>query len=170
MDGVKPFHLYQRKRATMSKNDLLLSLWKEYEIAHDYSPTGTRPVVEWALSEGRLELPEVDPVNILASQMAQALRTETAIDEKGREYRVNHAVKITKDGVQTTFWGIMGFASREHMEKSFTQRREQIISDCVHLRIDVDAYNAKHPKEKPVQLELNFSEDVAERLVYQDAA
>ncbi len=37
---------------------------------------------------------------------------------KGRKYRVNHAVRVTKSGVQTTFWAIMGFAPREHMQRA----------------------------------------------------
>jgi hypothetical protein len=78
---------------------------------------------------------------VLAGQMAQALRDEVATDRKGRRYRVNHAVRITKSGVQHTFWAMMGFASHEHMEKTFAQRRDQIIGDCYRLKIDVDVYN-----------------------------
>jgi hypothetical protein len=50
------------------------------------------------------------------------------------------------------------------MERAFAQRREQIISDCVQLRTDVDAYNDMS-KESPIQLVLDFTEDVAERKV-----
>ncbi len=98
--------------------------------------------------------------------MSQALRSETATDAKGRRYRVNHAVRITKGGVQYTFWGVMGFASHEHMEKAFAWRREQIVGDNVQLKTDVDVYNdmvkGKHP---PIQLVMDYTEDVAERQV-----
>lgn len=152
----------------MTKTALMQKLWKQYEKENAYQPAGTRPVIDWALSKGLLELPQVDPRDILSSQMAAALRSETAIDKKGREYRINHAVKITKNGVQTTFWGILGFAGDEHMQMSFGQRRDQVVGDCFHLRIDVDAFNEGRPAEKQYALDLNFTEDVKERLVYRD--
>ena len=55
--------------------------------------------------------------------MSQALRDEYQTHPDGRRYRVNHAVRVSKGGVQLTFWGTMGFASHEHMEKAFAQRR-----------------------------------------------
>jgi hypothetical protein len=149
----------------MTKTESMQNIWKQYQGEHGYEPSGTRPVVDWAVKEGLLELPEVDRHDILANQMAKALREETAVDEHGRTHRVNHAVRITKHGVQGTFWGIMGYVRDDHMEKSFTQRREQIIGDCLHLRNDVDAYNDKRPSHLPYQLELNFTDDIEERLV-----
>jgi hypothetical protein len=49
------------------------------------------------------------------------------------------------------------------MERAFTQRREQVIGDCLQLQIDVEAYNAMNPTEKPIQLILDFTDDVAEK-------
>ena len=146
-----------------TETELLQQLWKVYAFEHEHLPTSAREVVEWAVREGKLTLPSIDPLDVLAGQMARALREEYAVDEDGRRYRVNHAVRVTKNGVQTTFWGIMGFAHRSHMEKAFTQRREQVIGDCLQLQIDVDAYNAKNKSEPPIQLILDFSDDVAER-------
>jgi hypothetical protein len=58
----------------------------------------------------------------------------------------------------------MGFAPHEHMEKAFTQRREQIVGDNVQLKIDVDVYNDINLGKRPeIQLVLDYSEDVAER-------
>jgi hypothetical protein len=60
----------------------------------------------------------------------------------------------------------MGFASHEHMEKAFAWRRERIVGDNVQLKTDVDVYNdmvkGKHP---PIQLVMDYTEDVAERQV-----
>ena len=147
----------------MTENEQFQQLWKRYESDNDYKPSSAREVVDWAVDEGLLELPKLDPKDALANKMARALRQEQAVDENGRHYRVNHAVRITKDGVQHTFWGIMGFATHEHMERSFTQRREQIIGDCFHLKIDVDVYNVKNSSAEQIPLELDFTEDVAER-------
>jgi hypothetical protein len=76
---------------------------------------------------------------------------------------VNHAVRVTKSGVQYTFWAQLGYADREHMQQAFAQRREQIVGDCLQLKIDVDAYNELNRKAPPIQLILDFMDDVAER-------
>lgn len=147
-----------------TKNEHLQGAWHRYENEHEHLPSSAREAVEWAVSEGILELPTIDPYDVLAGEMAQALRAEYKTDEKGRRYRVNHAVRVSKGGVQYTFWAIMGFAPHAHMEKAFTQRREQIVGDCLQLKIDVDAYNdMNHDKQPEVQIDLNFTEDVAER-------
>ncbi len=146
-----------------TQTDELQALWRRYEHEHNHEPTSAREVVEWAVDQGLLELPIIDPLDVLAGQMSRALREEYATDVEGRRYRKNHAVRVTKNGVQTTFWGIMGFAHRSHMERAFNQRREQVIGDCLQLQIDVEAYNAMNPSEKPIQLVLDFTDDVAEK-------
>jgi hypothetical protein len=149
----------------VSKNEKLQKIWHRYDSDHRHLPTSARQAVEWAVEEGLLELPAIDPYDVLAGDMAQALRAEIATDSQGRRYRVNHAVRVTKGGVQYTFWGALGFAPHTHMERAFGQRREQIVGDCVQLKTDVDVYNdlieGKHP---PIQMILDFTDDVAERL------
>jgi len=148
-----------------TKTERLQEVWHRYDSNHDHLPTSARQAVEWAVAAGLLELPDIDPCDVLAGEMAQALRAEVQTDEKGRRYRINHAVRVTKSGVQHTFWGVLGFASHEHMEKAFTQRREQIIDDCMHLRVDVDVYNDMNRGKRPqVRLILDFTDDVAERV------
>lgn len=147
-----------------TKAELLQQIWHKYDSRKDHKPSRAREAAEWAVREGLLELPDIDPYDVLAGQMSNALREEYQTDEQGRRYRVNHAVRVTKGGVQHTFWAAMGYAPHDHMEKAFTQRREQIIGDNVQLKIDVDVYNdmnaGRHP---PIQLVLDYTEDVAER-------
>ena len=138
-------------------------LWREFEEEHDHDAASAREVVDWAVRERGLPLPRIDPRDVLASQLSRALREEYVIDDQGRRYRVNHAMRVTKNGVQYTFWGVMGFASHEHMQRAFTQRREQVIGDLVQLDIDVEVYNEMIPVEKQIQLVLDFKDDVAER-------
>lgn len=147
-----------------TKEERLQQVWHHYDADHGHQPTSTREAVHWAVSEGLLELPEVDPYEVLAAQMSQALRDEYETDSQGRRYRVNHAVRISKGGVQLTFWGMMGFASHDHMEKAFAQRRDQIIGDNLQLKTDVDVYNDLNRGKRPaIQLVLDYTEDVAER-------
>ena len=136
-------------------------LWREYEDEHDHAAASAREVVDWAVARGALEIPRIDPRDVLAAQMSRALREEYATDAQGRRYRVNHAMRVTKNGVQHTMWGILGHASHSHMERAFTQRREQVIGDLVQLQ--VEAYNEMNPHELPIQLVLDFADDVAER-------
>ena len=147
-----------------NKIERLQQVWHHYDDSHDHKPTSARQAVEWAVSEGLLELPSIDPYDVLAGDMAQALREEMDTDAKGRRYRVNHAMRVTKGGVQHTFWAVMGFAPHDHMERAFAQRRDHVIGELVQLKTDVDVYNdlqeGKHPE---IQMELNFTEDVAER-------
>ena len=147
-----------------TKTERLQQIWHRYDANKDHQPTSAREAVEWAVREGAIDLPEIDPYDVLAGQMSSALRDEYQTDEHGRRYRVNHAVRVTKGGVQQTFWAVMGFAPHEHMEKAFTQRREQIVGDNLQLKIDVDVYNDLNRGKVPkVQLVLDYTDDVAER-------
>jgi hypothetical protein len=153
-----------------TRNDQLQKLFKLFEKEHEHLPTSAREACEWGVAKGYIELPSVDPYDILAEEMARALREEYEMDDKGRRYRVNHAVRVTKHGVQITFWAIMGFAPREHMQMAFVQRRNQIVGDCLQLKTDVDVYNDLNKGEEPIQLVLDFTHDVAEREYWEEAA
>jgi hypothetical protein len=147
----------------VTKNEQLQSLWRKYQEEHDRLPASTREVIKWAVDSGRLGMPEIDPYDALAGDLAKALREEYDTDSKGRRYRKNHALRVTKGGVQHTFWGVMGFAPKEHMQGAFRQRREQIVGDCCQLKTDIDVYNDTSKNEEPIALVLDFTDDVAER-------
>jgi hypothetical protein len=144
-------------------NEQLQKVWHLYEDRHGSVPATTREAVAWGVSQGLIQTPEVDPLAKLAEDMSSALREEYAIDEHGRRYRVNHAVRVSKGGVQYTFWAIMKDAPRDHMQKAFIQRRDQIVGDCVQLSTDVDAYNGFNKDEKPIQMLFDFRDDIEER-------
>lgn len=108
----------------MTKHERLQTAWHHYDDGCGHLPSSAREACEWAVAEGLLELPDIDPCDVLATEMAQALRAEYRTDAKGRRYRVNHAVRVTESGVQYTFWSEMGFAPHDHMERAFAQRRE----------------------------------------------
>ncbi|MGH9757076.1 MAG: hypothetical protein ACRD4M_05015 [Candidatus Acidiferrales bacterium] len=147
-----------------SRNEIMQRIWHRYETRREHKPSSARQAVEWAVAEGLLQLPEVDPYDILADYMANAVREEHRTDEHGRRYRVNHAVRVTRNGVQYTFWGVMGHAPHDHMEKAFAQRRELIIGDNLQLKTDIDVYNEKYRGKNPeIQLVLDYTDDIAER-------
>src|SRR5262245_54760251 len=144
-------------------NEQLQKIWREYEHVHGYIPASACDAVKWGAERGMIEVPEMDPFDKLAEDIAKALREEYGTDANGRRYRKNHAVRVTKGGVQYTMWAIMGNAPRAHMHKAFIQRREQIVSDCVQLATDVAVYNDQNKAEEPIQIPFNFDDDVEER-------
>jgi hypothetical protein len=146
-----------------TKNEKLQHAWHLFEKENGHLAASAREASIWAVNEGLISLPEIDPYDALADEMARALREEYATDREGRRYRVNHAVRVTRRGVQYTMWSMLQSAPREHIQKAFIQRREQVVGDLVQLQTDVDAYNAMHKSVEPIQLVLDFNADVEER-------
>ena len=144
-------------------NEQMQRIWHRYKAEYGVEPSTSREAVAWGVSQGMVELPKVDPLDKLAADMSKALREEYAIDKDGRRFRVNHAVRVSKGGVQYTFWAIMKDAPREHMQKAFIQRREQIVGDCVQLNTDVEAYNGFNEDQQPLQMMFDFRDDIEER-------
>lgn len=153
-----------------TKNERLQRAFHEYEKQKGHLPSGSREASVWAVEQGLIDLPEVDPYDVLADEMSRALREEYATDRQGRRYRVNHAVRVSRRGVQHTMWAMLETAPREHMQQAFTQRREQVVGDLVQLATDVDVYNVRNRDAEPIQLWLDFTDDVAERRASDQAA
>lgn len=146
-----------------SKNETMQRAWHAYEKEMGHLPASAREASVWAVKNGLISLPTVDPYDVLADEMARALREEYSTDRKGRKYRVNHAVRITRRGVQYTMWAMLETAPRAYMQRAFIQRREQVVGDLVQLATDVEVYNEMHLEDAPIQLILDFTHDVDER-------
>lgn len=86
----------------VSRKERLQRIWHLYDSRRDHKPSSVKQAIAWAVADGLLQLPEVDPYDILAELMAQAVREEYKTDSQGRRYRVNHAVRATKSGVNST--------------------------------------------------------------------
>jgi hypothetical protein len=140
----------------------LQRIWRDYEAAGMTTPATAREVAEWAVSKGLLRPREHDPIADLAQDLARAWREEYRVDDQGRRYRAKHAVRITTSGVQYGFWADVDTAPRSHIEKAFAQRRQQIVSDCYQLKVDADSYNDARAGNQPIQIVLDFTQDVAE--------
>jgi hypothetical protein len=144
-------------------NEQLQQVWHAFEAANGFVPSSARDAVKWGVERGMIAVSPPDPYDKLAEDMARALREEYGTDRLGRRYRKNHAVRVTKGGAQFTFWAMLGEAPREHMQKAFVQRREQIVGDCVQLATDVEVYNDMNKAQPPIPMLLDFRDDVAER-------
>ena len=102
--------------------------------------------------------------NECADQLSRAMREEyIEMNPQGRSVRSKHAARRPdENGQQTTFWADIRTASPEHMQVAFQQRRQQIVGDCRQLKADVDSYNQNARPPAPLQLVLDFTNDVAE--------
>lgn len=146
--------------------DQMQAIFRDFQLATGSSdPADLREVGIWAMREGRWRPQPTDVVDRFARDMASALRQEYRTDEKGRTYRVKHAVRESHNGKQRSLWADIDSAPRAHMEKAFAQRRKQIVGDSFQLKSDVEHFNDAHPSEPQIQLVLDFTEDVEEMMV-----
>lgn len=102
----------------------------------------------------------------LAEQFSQAARGETRQDAvTGRPYRANLAVNTWKSGDQMTLWSDIDEAPRKFSQKSFVQRREQMVGDGFQLTLDVTHWNRVNKTEDPITMPMDFTDDIEERLL-----
>lgn len=141
------------------------AIFHQYQREVNPDPADLRDVAAWAMMQGLWQPRPSDIRDRFSHDMAEALRQEFRVDGKGRSYRANHAVRAFQNGRQRSFWADIDTAPRAHMEKAFAQRRRQIVGDSYQLRLDVDHYNDSHPEEPKIQLILDFTDDVEERIV-----
>ncbi|HZZ81470.1 MAG TPA: hypothetical protein VFE62_23410 [Gemmataceae bacterium] len=134
------------------------------------SPVNLNDVYQYACSIGWQE-PQSDPKQRFRKDMARALREDHFTDFKGRVVRRYHARKcvyIDSEGayVQEVLWDDMlndPTPVREHMEASFTQRRNQAAGELHQLKNDVDHYNDRNPGQSPILMLWDFTGDMNEQ-------
>lgn len=130
------------------------------EVSTD--PVSLDEVAAWAIERGLYRPAPRDIVKICRDALADSLRQEKRIDAKGRKYRAKHSIRTWIEGQQLSLWADIDTAPRSFLEKSFGQRRKAIVDDCFQIKQDVDHFNDEHPKEEPIQMIIDFTDDVAE--------
>jgi hypothetical protein len=143
-------------------NKQLQRIVKEYRQAGQEWPARTLDIARWALKTNRFDLRTPAIEKLCARDLAQAMREEYITDPKGRRVRAKHPAKVKRDGEQMIIWDDIRTASRRHMEMAFQLRRRHIIGECRQVKTDVDSYNDAHPNETPIQMVMDFTQDVAE--------
>ena len=107
-----------------------------------------------------------DPLDILAKLFSNAARIEIRHDKKtGRPYRANHAYHQMQGTQQLTFWVDIDDpqTTRPKMLKCLVIRREQMVGDGLQLTLDFEHWNSVHPKEEPINLDMDLTDDIAWR-------
>ncbi len=123
-------------------------------------PATSHQIAKFAIDNHLWEAQRTTVMDLCAEQLARAMREEYIHDPQGRIVRAKHAARVS--GKQTVLWGDIRTASREHMVIALQQRRHQVVGDCRQLKADTDSYNENNNPGKPIQLILDFTEDVAE--------
>jgi hypothetical protein len=143
-----------------SYNEQMQELAGQYQAATGNITFKLKEVGAWAIGQGLWQASSDAVLRQFAEDMSRALREEYAVDPQGRRVRTKHAIR--QDGEQSSLWADLYTAPRAHMVVAFQQRRDQIVSDCVQLKRDVDSYNDNQNDGEAIQLVLNFALDVHE--------
>lgn len=143
-------------------NEQMQAIFDRYSAEVDGSPVSLDDVAAWAIEHHLYQPAPRDVVKLCREALAESLRQEKRTDEKGRRYRAKHSVRDVIAGRQLSLWADIDTAPRSFMEKSFGQRRRSIVDDCFQVKQDVDHFNDEHTGEPPIQIVLDFADDVAE--------
>lgn len=143
-------------------NEQMQSIFERYTKEVSSDPASLDDVAVWAIDQGLYRPEPRDVVKIFRDALADSLRQEKRMDAKGRIYRAKHPVRQSVGGQQLSLWADIDTAPRSFMEKSFGQRRKSIVGDCFQIKQDVAHFNDEHPDEEPIQMIIDFTEDVAE--------
>jgi hypothetical protein len=145
-------------------SDEVKSYVEKYQTEKGTGLIDPHEVAAWALIRGLHKPNFKTMVDAIAADIAQVFREEYRTDEQGRRYRAKHAATQKIGNRSFSLWADMddARAPRSHFIRSFAQRRQQIVGDCVQLKTDVDVYNGKNSKADPIQIPLDFTADVEE--------
>jgi hypothetical protein len=151
-----------RKRVVEQHKDLV----EQYRRATKNRPFKSIDVVEWGIKNGLINLRPVDPKLMLAEEISLAMHEDYITDPQGRRVRAKHAARYEVNGKQETFWVDIrdkNPGTRRHMQIAFQNRRQQIVGECVQLKLDLDSYNQNWNTGTPIQDCFDFTDDLADR-------
>ncbi len=146
----------------MSYMEQMRKLANKYIAGKQGEPVSAREIAAWMVDTQSWAPARAQLITQCADIIARALREDYFNDAQGRRARAKHALAEKRGDRQLHLWVDMRTASREQMELSLQQRRQQVLGDCVQLKVDTDSYNQNFNKGEPIQMVLNFTDDVAE--------
>jgi hypothetical protein len=124
----------------------------------------------WAIREKLWEDSFEDKVEKCRKQLAAAARTQTFIDQKGREVRSNYSVRRVADAANgrkyiQTVWAHIDVATHPFMEQAFAQMHEGVINAAVHEYVNKAHYNEFRRGDNPeIPINLDLTNAVADKL------
>jgi hypothetical protein len=151
-----------RKRVVEQHKDLV----EQYRRAFKNKPFKSIDVVKWGIKNGLINLRPIDPELMLAEEISLAMHEDYITDPQGRRVRAKHAARYEVNGKQETFWVDIrdkNPGTRRHMQIAFQNRRQQIVGECVQLKLDLDSYNQNWNTGTAIQGCFDFTDDLADR-------
>ncbi len=149
-------------KISCSYNEKLQKLADKYYTETGKEKASAKEIALWAISTKQWEPPQDLIISKCREDFSRAMREQHIIDDSGKTIRAKHVARIIRGDKQLHLWADIRNAPRSHMEKSFQQRRVQIVGDCRQLKRDMDYYNQQHPSESPIQLVFDFRDDIEE--------
>lgn len=147
-----------------NNNEQMLRVWEEWEETTGEDANNPNDFIDWAVSKGRLTPRPEDIRKIFRRQLSTALRQAMRVDEEGTTYRAKQCVSIIENGEQRTLWFDVDRGGTPQLrQKAARQRRDSIANDIYRAVCDVEHINFTYPGDKPIQFELDFTEDYEER-------
>jgi hypothetical protein len=156
-----------RKKTTSTYSEQMLAIHRQYLAAGGTTPVRLDELYDYAKQAGLWSPPPSDARKRFRQDMARALREDYFVDGAGRTVRRQHAIKVKEmndEGkmVQKSLWDDIDTGPREHIAAAVQLRRKQIVGDCKQLKNDADHFNDERPKEKPIVLLFDFTDDLIE--------
>jgi hypothetical protein len=147
----------------MTYKEQLQGIANQYIAAGEPWPATSKQIAGWAI---RRKLWAPQPASLVArcaEELADAMSQEYMTDPQGRTVRVKHAA-ILKDesGPRQMVWVDIRTATREQIAVSIQLRRQHVIGECRHMKATVDSFNENYNPDEPLQLVLDYTQDVAE--------
>ncbi len=145
-------------------NEQAIRAWDEWEALTGNGANDPDDFIDWAIANRKLHTAPEDVRKIHRRRISEALRQVHRTDENGTTYRAKQCVQITEQGRQRTLvFDVDRNGTPQLRQKAAKQRRDAIANDVYRAKCDVDHMNFAYPADKPIQFELDFTEDYAER-------
>ncbi|QDT94286.1 hypothetical protein [Gimesia algae] len=156
-------------RTPKNTKDLDQQIVQEWRDLGNEWPTQLWKIARWALQSGRAEYSNNAQEKMLARRIGASLREEYYRDLQGRRVRKKHCYPVITESPtglkkQQFFWCDLETADPDEVRASVQYRRGQIVSDAVQLKTDVDSYNDNNKAGVEIELGLDLSIDVDERM------
>jgi len=153
------------KGTNMTKAQQMQAIIKRYREETGKDSVDMHDVAKYAVGMGwPLPKPKT-ALERLSELFSSAAREEIRRDEiTGKPYRANLAVTTWQGSEQMTLWTDIDVAPRHIAHRSFQQRREQMIGDAVQLTFDVMHWNRINEKDNPIDMPMDFTDDVQWRI------
>ncbi|MGA3172379.1 MAG: hypothetical protein ABSE62_15360 [Chthoniobacteraceae bacterium] len=138
---------------------------EEYRRKVEDGELAPMDIAEWIIAEKGYEPTPQETLILCAREVSRAMRTQFYTDPDGNRVRRKYAVRrlVTQaDGSQKMmpFWCDIDIATPQFMLESFRQQREQVADYLWRMKQNAESYNKFYNKSRPVQIEMNFAEDM----------